>query len=220
MHRQGDSGMGMISPEWIDSADGQIQIQMTRITLYLSDDADSETRHESIKKQLNELESNMLLFLKNIKRIEVHVYDEDDEETSSNVMTVSLDEGTHRAVLTKFRTEGGATEETKTYCHVTKHQTTNLSKSDHRTYTRAEEEAKSYHRAEVILAFPLTEDSTPIIEAQQVFAFLPLRHLGFNVRVLLTYTFIGHSSNTHTVVPDTSRLRHNGESRGHCYVFA
>jgi hypothetical protein len=107
MHRQGDSGMGMISPEWIDSADGQIQIQMTRITLYLSDDADSETRHESIKKQLNELESNMLLFLKNINRIEVHVYDEDDEETSSNVMSVSLDEGTHRAVLTKCRSKVG-----------------------------------------------------------------------------------------------------------------
>ena len=36
-------------------------------------------------------------------------------------------------------------------------------------------------KAEVVLAFPLDEASLPIIEQQHVFAFLPVRKVGFNV---------------------------------------
>lgn len=180
IHRPGDSGMGMISPEW-ESYDGEAAENLTRITLHLLDDDEAAARHENIALQLSDLESNMLLFLKNIQRIHVAIYNAAEEVVSSTTMTVTLNQATNIATLRKSQDRNETSEETLTYCHVTKHQATGLKRSSNRTYTEAEEAAKSYRKAEVILAFPLSEDCVPIIEAQQVFAFLPLRRLGFTV---------------------------------------
>lgn len=91
-----------------------------------------------------------------------------------------MDEKVHKASLQRIHTQDGTSETTQTYCHVTKHLATGLAKSDNRTYTEGQD-SRSYSTADVILAFPISEDSTPIVEAQQVFAFLPIRRLGFNV---------------------------------------
>lgn len=205
IHRRGDSGMGMISPEW-EAPSEELTNPLTRFTLYLFDDAEAAACHESIEQQLNDLESTMLLFLKNLQRINVHIYGDEDEETSMMTLTKAMNENTHRAELRSCWTRDGISEEKLSHCHVTKHLATDLAKSRHRTYTAAEEAAKSYSKAEIILAFPLSEDSVPIIEAQQVFAFLPLRRLGFKVsppfpEVLLLLTHI---------VPDPNRFRHHG----------
>ena len=172
--------MGMISPEWEECSE-ELPRPLTRITLHLFDDNEAAARHESIEKQLNELESTMLLFLKKLQCVNVHIYGDAEEEVLSTILTVALNKKTHRAILQKERTRDGESEETQAYCHVTKHLATGLAKSNNRTYTAAEEAARSYGKAEVILAFPLSANSTPIIQAQQVFAFLPLRRLGFNV---------------------------------------
>ena len=180
IHRPGDSGMGMISPEWEDTS---VVLQpgfRTRITLHLLQDSEAPARHESICQQLNDLECNMLLFLKNIRRIRVRIYDDDGESRMvSTTMSITMDD--HRAVLRHYREENGSVEETRSYSHVTKLSVTGLPMSENRKYTKAERATGAYGNAEVILAFPLTEDSRPIIEAQQVFAFLPIRRLGFNV---------------------------------------
>ncbi|KAJ6438742.1 hypothetical protein O9K51_08143 [Purpureocillium lavendulum] len=177
-HRPGDSGMGMISPEW-EGFSGEPSRQQTRITLYLIDDDQATMRYESIAQQLRELESTMLLFLRRLKRIDVRIYNGDDVEVSSTALKVSMDEKMHKASLQKTHTQDGTSETTQTYCHVTKHLATGLAKSDNRTYTEGQD-PRSYSTADVILAFPISEDSTPIVEAQQVFAFLPIRRLGFN----------------------------------------
>lgn len=181
-HNPGDVGMGMISPEWEDSADETPDEGWTRITLYLHRDSEAATRYQDILRELKELDNTMLLFLKKLRRIDVTIYDEDDDEVSSTALFININETTHRAILTKRKSEaGGDTETTNTYCHVTKHQATGLAKSVNRTYTATEEATKSYGKAEVILAFPLTSNDIPIVEAQQVFAFLPIRRLGFKV---------------------------------------
>jgi len=189
-HNPGDLGMGMISPEWEDSADETPAEGWTRITLYLHKDSEAATRYQDILKQLNELDNTMLLFLKKLRRIDVTIYDKDDDEVSSTALFVNINEMTHRAILTKRRSEAGEdSETTNTYCHVTKHQATGLAKSANRTYTTTEEATKSYGTAEVILAFPLTPDDVPIVEAQPVFAFLPIRRLGFKVGASLASYF-------------------------------
>ena len=178
-HQPGDSGMGMISPEW-EGFSEEPSRQQTRITLYLIDDDQATIRYESIARQLRELESTMLLFLRRLKRIDVRIYNGDDIEASATALTVSMDEKVHKASLQRIHTQDGTSETTQTYCHVTKHLATGLAKSDNRTYTEGQD-SRSYSTADVILAFPISEDSTPIVEAQQVFAFLPIRRLGFNV---------------------------------------
>jgi hypothetical protein len=52
--------------------------------------------------------------------------------------------------------------------------------SENRDLSEAEETSRSYSTSEIVLAFPV-EDSAPIIEPQDVFAFLPVRRMGFNV---------------------------------------
>src|SRR3569833_1755522 len=94
---------------------------------------------------------------------------------------MSITKEDHRAVIRNYREENGYVEEKRSYSHVTKLYVTGLPMSENRKSTKAERATGAYGNAEVILAFPLTEDSRPSIEAQQVFAFLPIRRLGFNV---------------------------------------
>ncbi|KAI8291522.1 hypothetical protein K4K60_001608 [Colletotrichum sp. SAR11_57] len=78
-----------------------------------------------------------------------------------------------------YATNGRQREQTK-YFHVTRGKATNLAKNDNRTYTEAEDAAKAYSASEVVVAFPLSETLVPIVEPQDVFAFLPVRPAGFN----------------------------------------
>lgn len=197
-HHPNDVGMGMISPEWEDGsgADGKPDAGRTRITLFLHQDSEAATRYEDILRQLNDLDNTMLLFLKKLRRIDVHIYDNDDEKLLSTVLSIELCEATHIAVLKECKSHGNSPQETtQTYCHVTKHMATGLARSANRTYTVAEEAAQSYNKSEVILAFPLSSDDVPIVEAQQVFAFLPIRRLGFKVSLLFSHL------SRHSVIP-------------------
>lgn len=65
--------------------------------------------------------------------------------------------------------------------HVTKTIVVGLARSENRTYSTAEEDTKAYETAEVVLAFPVSDQSEPVIDSQEVFAFLPVRRVGFNV---------------------------------------
>ncbi|GJN66027.1 hypothetical protein PLICBS_000043 [Purpureocillium lilacinum] len=199
-HQPGDSGMGMISPEW-EGFSKEPSRQQTRITLYLIDDDQATIRYESIARQLRELESTMLLFLRRLKRIDVRIYNGDDVEVSATALAVSMDEKVHKASLQRIHTQDGTSETTRTYCHVTKHLATGLAKSDNRTYTEGQD-SRSYSTADVILAFPISEDSTPIVEAQQVFAFLPIRRLGFNFLIQTDFVTM---ANREDIVSSSSR---------------
>ena len=184
-HRRGDSGMGMISPEWEDSA-GSLDGPLTRMSFFLHDDGDAAHRtamRQNVTAQLNDLKPAMLLFLKKLKVVRVMVFDDNGRKEWS--CTLSKSQGGVQSglnVLETTRKSRGQDVERKTQrFHVTRETVDGLPRSENREYSPEEEAAKAYSKAEVVLAFPLTDQDVPVIEAQELFAFLPIRRAGFNV---------------------------------------
>ncbi|KAI8691937.1 hypothetical protein NCS56_00187800 [Fusarium sp. Ph1] len=190
-HRKGDSGLGMVTPVW-EETDEVLGETLTRITLFLhtSDDPEEDARQlETIKLQFQDLQHTILLFLRKLRRVQVSFFDEDESFTSAT--TYSL-HGSNPATVRKMTSEG---VEERRY-HVTKHMAENIPKSENRTYSEERDRADS--SAEVVLAFPLTESATPIVESQDVFAFLPMRPMGF--KFLIHTDFVTEASRQGLVV--------------------
>jgi hypothetical protein len=182
-HKEGDSGMGMISPVWEDTGEA-LADPLSRITLFLHETGDHDIlskQRETTLQQFQELQDSILLFMKNLKKIKITMYDESGLITSRT--SYSMDhEANNRVSLRKEIFQNEQVRENTRYYHLTKHIAERLSKNENRTYSEAEEATRAYAKAEVILAFPLTRDSFPIVEPQEVFAFLPIRCMGFKVR--------------------------------------
>ncbi|KXH68846.1 hypothetical protein CSAL01_00114 [Colletotrichum salicis] len=178
-HKKGDSGMGMISPVWEETT-GELESPMTRITLHLHKAGDEAGRiRESIRSQFEEFQANMLLLFRNIRKIQVEFYDGEGQQTSSE--TYSIAQSTPSlAALMKIKKVGTTTETETRHFRVIRHAAKNLSRNENRTYSESEEASRTYSTSVVILAFPVSESSVPIIEPQEIFAFLPVRPVGFN----------------------------------------
>ncbi|KAI1009088.1 hypothetical protein LB504_003135 [Fusarium proliferatum] len=184
-HRKGDSGLGMVTPVWED-ADESLTGSSTRITLFLhtSDDPDEDARQrETIRLQFQDLQHTILLFLRKLRKVQVSFFDEDNTRTSST--TYSL-HGSNPVTVKKETSEG---VEERQY-HVTKHVAENIPKSENRTYS--DEQGRADSSTEVVLAFPLAESGAPIVENQDVFAFLPMRPMGF--KFLIHTDFVTEAS--------------------------
>jgi hypothetical protein len=181
-HRNGDSGMGMITPVWQDP-DDDLGDKLTRITFLLHDAGDPEgleEQRQTIRKQFREIHDSILLFMKNMERIDVIFYGDYKEEELT--ITYSIDRQTDtRVVVNKSTYEDGKHHECERHYHTTRHVATNLVENENRNYSDLERHSKAYSRSEVILAFPLENDS-PILENEWIFAFLPVRQMGFKVR--------------------------------------
>ncbi|EEY19489.1 conserved hypothetical protein [Verticillium alfalfae VaMs.102] len=177
-HEKGDLGLGMVLPVWENQA-AALPGPLTRMTLHLHEQGEAqELEHlrQTIFRQLSELQHTSLLFLRNLRQISVAFYDEDGGLKSSKNFRVG-DERDHTVLLetTSTRSASGNGSQTSTenkQYHVTRHMATNLSKSDNR-------DSANNTEAEVVLAFPLTSDSQPLIEQQEIFAFLPIRESNF-----------------------------------------
>lgn len=177
-HKKGDSGMGMISPIWEDGSDN-ITDPLTRITLFLHDSLSDDTT-ETMLQQFNEIDAIMLLFLRNLKRIDVRMYDSNDRETQFTTYSISR-QADNRVELNTERVKKGKTKiYSNNYISIS-HIAKDLPKSENREYSDEEIAQRAFAKAEVILAFPLNDDGTPIIKAQQIFAFLPIKTEGFSV---------------------------------------
>ncbi|KAK4235362.1 hypothetical protein C8A03DRAFT_36794 [Achaetomium macrosporum] len=181
-HDKGDPGLGMVTPIWEDGAE-ELPSPLTRMTLYLHDKGDpSELEHlrSIISEQLSALQPTCLLFLRNLKQIRVTFYGEDGQLKRARQFRLGDGIDHHSVFLETVITNGRGEETTeKRHYHVTRHLARNLARSENRDLPGAENHPESSSRAEVVLAFPLTEYSQPIIERQEVFAFLPLRESPF-----------------------------------------
>jgi hypothetical protein len=94
-HKKGGSGMGMISPIWEDTG---------------------EALADPLTQQFRELQDSILLFMKNLKKIEITMYDESDLITSRT--SYSMDhKSNNRVSLTKKITQNGQVEEHTRYHH-------------------------------------------------------------------------------------------------------
>ncbi|KPM39359.1 hypothetical protein AK830_g7176 [Neonectria ditissima] len=180
-HRIHDPGFGMIRPVWEEPTE-QLRHPLTRMTLSLHDQGDKDqlsSQRETIHQQFNDLQENLLLFMRNLKEIRVAFFDADGEmETSTTFSTQQTD--ANRVTLTKHVTHGGATTTTSKIYYLVRHTVGNLAKNENLSYSVHEEQTRAYSTAEVVLGFPLTKDSVPIDMPQDVFAFLPMSHMGFN----------------------------------------
>jgi hypothetical protein len=224
-HRSGDTGFGMISPVWQDPGD-EVGDRLTRITLSLHQDMDDEAlarQRGSIRQQFRDLQETILLFMKNLEKIEITLY-EDDDVTIESAFTYAIERVAGGRVIVRrtSTTFQDGESDTQEFHYITiKHTATGLAKNDNRTYSESEEASGAYSRSDLVLAFPVTEESVPVITDQWVFAFLPVRQMGFKVRPCrANRANLVATANLRTPVSDTSGLCDPGEQAGYRYYFS
>ncbi|KAI8635259.1 hypothetical protein F5Y19DRAFT_5509 [Xylariaceae sp. FL1651] len=204
-HRSGDSGMGMISPLWEETGvNDEVPLPFTRFTLHLHEDGDPEQlekTRQSIQAQFEDLQETLLLFMKNLQKIHVALYDEMWQQKSSVTYSIQRPRDTYAILKTTRAIKGVIEEDVKRY-HTTKHDVTNLAKNENRIYSADEESTRAYSKSQVVLAFPLTESDVPIVESQDLFVFLPVRPVGFNF--LIQADFVT-DANRQDIVQDSLR---------------
>ncbi|KAF7557161.1 hypothetical protein G7Z17_g876 [Cylindrodendrum hubeiense] len=180
-HRREESGLGMVTPIWENPSE-DVPPHLTRMTLYFHQTEDpqvSSTQRETIRQQLKDLQGDILLFMRKLQEIRISIFDEEGNDQYSAVLSAS-EIGLSRVTVKKAINEDGKSNSTTRTYHVTKHVAGNLAKNENRNYSEYEETTKKYSTARVVLAFPLSSDSTPIIQPQKVFAFLPVDYRGFS----------------------------------------
>lgn len=166
-HKFGDSGLGMVTP-LLDEFEELPSGIRSRISLTLSPSSD----FAELVKDFEDLPDSLLIFLSKLKSITINVMDASNELVSETVYGYKYSSDNHRGTLTKRRSIEGKQNQSAQHFHITKRTLRKLPTDAARPKT---------DQAEVVLAFPLDEKSLPIIEQQHVFAYLPVRRVGFNV---------------------------------------
>ncbi|KAH6619159.1 hypothetical protein B0J18DRAFT_433424 [Chaetomium sp. MPI-SDFR-AT-0129] len=184
-HKQGDTGLGMITPQWLNRDPIQaddLNPHLTRITLFLHDNEDQHQR-QVILDQFRDLEQSILLFTRRVKRVEIQLYNTSPVNEAVLQKTTTFSAASHgpsQVILSKRVTENdNSTESTQIY-HITRHAIHNLARHDDREYSQEDADEQVYATSEIVLGFPLSEGSIPVIKPQEVFAFLPMRDMGFS----------------------------------------
>ncbi len=183
-HEKDGRGLGMITPIWEEPVE-KLKSPLTRMTLHLHDRGsrdEFERLRAMIVEQLDDLRPTCLIFLRKLRRIRVAFYDEQGELERERELCHNNHVDGHSVALTTVSTDGGGkTIREKQYYHVARGTGTNLAPSQSRDSRDTLTTPHASSTAEVVLAFPLTTDGKPLIERQQLFAFLPVRELGFKV---------------------------------------
>ena len=195
-HRIGDLGLGMVLPVWEDPDYGCPDC-LTRMTLYLHTEGDPhalEHLRQTIFWQLSELEQTSLLFLRNLKHIRIFFHDDNGAVTQSKCFCIRDAPGHNVFLKTIFIGDANYTTAEQRY-HVTRHNATGLPTSESRYILDTQETDMTFSEAEVVLAFPLTMDSKPFFQEQEIFDFSPVSESGFKVRLppfhaIVTFQYI------------------------------
>lgn len=131
-----------------------------------------------------ELPDTLILFLKKIKNININISypDGHSSELGYSFQHSAQGELGKLTILSKGRQSVASSQETIRTYHITRRLVTNLPAENARRFRNPSGACPLFiDKAEVALAFPIDDESMPIIEQQWVFAFLPLRRVGFNV---------------------------------------
>ncbi|KAH0527319.1 hypothetical protein TsFJ059_002332 [Trichoderma semiorbis] len=179
-HKKGDQGLGMITPVWGDPDEDEEPCLGTRMVLELGDGHSpiSSSQYQIILDQFNSLKENILLFMRNIEEIRISVFDNEKKLMKSNTFSRErIDRNLIR--LTQVSETADKVESSSRDYYLFKHTVGGLDKNELRTYSEYEEANKTYASAEIVLGFPLTEESVPIVEYQEIFTFLPMKQAGF-----------------------------------------
>ena len=161
----GLTGLGMVTPI-PEPYETLPRTPLTRMSLYLSD----QTSTEELCNQFEELPDTVLVFLHQLKVVTLVFH---DTANGKKEVSYSYTEDTSAiAKLTKTTTLNGVCtkKETKLY-HINRSIAGGLPSDD----------ARPRNETEIVLAFPLDQSYSPLLEPQYVYSFLPLRSVGFKV---------------------------------------
>lgn len=165
-HQDGDSGIGMISPE-NQAPTERLVSPSTRMTLTLINGLD----YASLCQQFDALPDTFLLFLNKLKTISITKVDSAGiTESTKYFRRDDTSSGTITLEKVYRRGSEAAKIERKRY-FISRKMLRNLPPNRQR----------EYNTAEAVIAFPVDERDVPIIESQQVYAYLPIRDFGFSV---------------------------------------
>ncbi|KAI1137758.1 hypothetical protein F5Y05DRAFT_419225 [Hypoxylon sp. FL0543] len=116
-HREEDSGMGMISPEWEETAQ-ELPTPLTRMTLYIHGAGTENALRRRILRHFRKLDSSILLSLQSLEGVEIRFHDEDGDEASSSSLPMNHCDQDHDAlILERIYTRDGDTTCTKQKDH-------------------------------------------------------------------------------------------------------
>lgn len=167
-----DGPLGMIAPIWCDYP-GALQGGFTQFFLTLSREKTDQSEYD-LRGQLRQLDSTLLLFLRNLREISVdidngtetkqgkftkHICRQDYEQYGGEMIKIHGD----RQWLRKL-------PEDAEYL-IVRHTATDMPDDPKR---------RGMSSSEVVLAFPF-KDGKPTFAKQQAYAFLPIRESGFRV---------------------------------------
>jgi hypothetical protein len=153
-HNAGETGMGLITPQFCEQQTPQSR--GTTITLTLRKDVQIET----ILKHFEDLPEDLLMFTRNLEGL--HVMSDSGVVSSRYIYKASP--------RTSINETGGSYIE-KCYCTTTK-KVTNLPHDSRR----------DRDEVEVLLAFPVSSDDQPLVKEQNLYTFCSLGKFGFPVR--------------------------------------
>ncbi|KAE8452297.1 hypothetical protein EG329_000997 [Mollisiaceae sp. DMI_Dod_QoI] len=173
----GDDGLGMITP--IDELYDKLPEGVgTRLTLTLLDPSSFEQR----AKDLRTVPNTLLLFLTKLNALYINIYPQNESSTKLRYISPTMPDPNMKVITITTTVDGDSTESSE-YFYVAKRRIKNLPHDEARKHTS---------ESTIVLAFPITKDSEPIVNQQHVYAFLPLRLAGFTF--LIQADFITQAS--------------------------
>ncbi|KAH7043982.1 hypothetical protein B0J12DRAFT_760369 [Macrophomina phaseolina] len=161
-----DDGLGMVTPLSEPYEDLPANVR-TRMTLTLLRPEDFMQRAAD----LSNLPDTLLLFLSKIRSINVRICSSVNTITTVRYKHVRGSDNLEKILKSTKTYDGTTSIQTKLFL-VTRRVIRNLPFDPARKHT---------NQATIILAFPVDVNDTPILENQHVFAYLPLRRVGFKI---------------------------------------
>src|SRR5690606_8218766 len=139
-----------------------------RITLQLHKtgdihEAELEKQRATTAQQFQELQGTFLLFMKNLKKLQIDIYDDAGSMVSETIYKLEHEEDGRTSIRNEI-VKDGKSNLSIYYYHIVRHTATNMPRSEYRDYSENEEKTRAYAKADIVLAFPLTKDSYPVIE--------------------------------------------------------
>ncbi|OTA55865.1 hypothetical protein K449DRAFT_438428 [Hypoxylon sp. EC38] len=107
-HREEDLGMGMISPEWEETAH-ELPPPLTRTTLYLHETDSEDAQRRRISHHFRNVDFAILWSLKSLERVEIRFHNEDGNEASSLLRPMNQHGRVHAVDLERICTRDGDT---------------------------------------------------------------------------------------------------------------
>ncbi|KAL3476147.1 hypothetical protein BJX99DRAFT_258658 [Aspergillus californicus] len=159
-HKLADSGVGMLIPIW-EETEKTVPSGLTRMTLFFQEEV--RKHRQTAIQQFADLKATFLLFAKNLRKVEVQIHDEDDKQVSLTIY--EIEKQPTRVVLMKTVIADGDTQDYTDYYHLTRGRVDGLPKTG--TQGDSPCDSRGEQEAEIILAFPLNEDFTPIVQPQE-----------------------------------------------------